>query len=308
MGVTVFFALVALAVTLPGANSSPHSTVHPDNLKSKPLTTRLHISEHGTNFNETVTFNPANHLVTFHVPKHHRLQEHITIMDNITRKSLTYLPEQSQCQLKNIPDHLDPEGTFRTLSAIEPLHPVATPEASLTRTYAEVNMGLATSKDLLGLPQEMRDLCKNLPIHRVQQIEVDGDGDASAEAVKQHLNSQLPKRVKRDSCGMTWEVVSVGDCGDCYTCLYTVCPVANPGQHCFNYGKSRFMEHYWTNGIFASVLCCDGDDTLPFLCSCDYVNSQEMGSDEYKRRFKACQDKYGGSANFRPYTGQVIDN
>ena len=113
-------------------------------------TARLQISEHGANFNETVTFDPTSHLVTFHVPKHHDLEEHITIMDNATRKSLTLLPEHSHCELKDLVDDVDPEGTFRTLSAIEPLHPVATPEASRIRRFVEITVGLATPEELAG--------------------------------------------------------------------------------------------------------------------------------------------------------------
>ena len=114
------------------------------------LTTKLRVSEHGANFNETITFDKTSHLVTFHVPKHRHLSEHITIMDNATQRSLTLLPEHSYCLLKEIPDFIDPEGTFHTFSAMEPLQPVATPEASEIRHIVDIDIGLATPEELAG--------------------------------------------------------------------------------------------------------------------------------------------------------------
>ena len=69
-------------------------------------------------------------------------------MDNANRKTLTLLPEHSYCKLRDIPDGFDPEDTFSTLSVMEYLHPVVTPEASQIRKLTEVTMGPATPEEV----------------------------------------------------------------------------------------------------------------------------------------------------------------
>ena len=69
---------------------------------------------------------------------------------------------------------------------------------------------LVYSRDTLflsGLPDKMKELCKNLPVHRVKAFETNGEEEVPVEAVQRYLNSQLlPKRFKRyiaQECDLT---------------------------------------------------------------------------------------------------------
>ena len=44
------------------------------------LATKLQVSEHGIHYNETLSLNPDEQVVTVHVPAHHDLDEHFTAM------------------------------------------------------------------------------------------------------------------------------------------------------------------------------------------------------------------------------------
>ena len=55
----------------------------------------------------------------------------------------------------------------------------------------------------------MKELCKNIPVHRVKHFETNGDEEVSVEAVQRYLNSQLlPKRFKRNTARLAHQPTS----------------------------------------------------------------------------------------------------
>ena len=111
-------------------------------------TTRVHISEHGANYDETISLDANYHTVTYHVPAHLNLTEHITIVNNATREELTFLPERSLCHLTSLPhDAANPEAAFQFFSGVED---VLTPNASKLVKYVNIPLGLVSSTEMAG--------------------------------------------------------------------------------------------------------------------------------------------------------------
>jgi len=256
-------------------------------------TTRLQISEHGVHFNETLTFDPSNNLVTFHVPQHHDLAEHVTVMHNATGKSLTFLPAKSLCELKDIPVEIDPIGTFHSLSLIQALNPVATPEESKSVHFLELDLGPANSEDMAALPESMRNMCQDVPVRRVVEVEADGDEDIPEETIQKYVDLEKTRRAKREvqNCDMTYlvtrKVPSEGRCRNCHTCLYATCNFMNPAPRCFG-TDGAFIQHFITSPSHAAVVCCEGNET-EMHCNCDSLRELEETSPEFGRKFLECQ-------------------
>jgi len=275
---------------------------------SEILHANLPVSEHGIHFNETLSYNPVESLVTFHVPKHHKLAEHVTIMHPPSGKSLTFLPEHSLCQLKDIPREIDPVDTFSTLAVLDtlPIQVEATADNSDTTRFIDVDLGLTSPDELADLPDNMTKLCHGLPVHRVASIEAVGDNILSDQLLPVEPNSEHARRVKRQGgqCELTyWLGSRSSDCPDCITCLYATCSLQDPAHHSnqarcqslLNANKS--FQHQLGMMNMVGALCCDGAERDigdveggDFLCACATIRAaQRISTAQYRRAFKRCQ-------------------
>jgi len=302
-------SLILLATGTPHVNSLPTNTEAAETAESEILHANLPVSELGIHFNETLSYDPVESLVTFHVPKHHQLAEHVTIMHPPSGKSLTFLPEHSLCQLKDIPREIDPVDTFSTLAVLDtlPMQVEATADNSDTTGFIDVTLGLASPDELADLPDNMTKLCHGLPVHRVASIEAVGENILSDQLLPVEPSTEHARRVKRQGGGMCdltyWIGSKSSDCPSCITCLYATCSLTNPDNHS-NHGRciallnaNRSFKHLLGLRNMVGALCCNGAthdigdvEGGDYLCACATIAAaKKVSTAEYRRVFKRCQ-------------------
>lgn len=248
------------------------------------LATKLQVSEHGIHYNETLSLNPDEQVVTVHVPAHHDLDEHFTAMHEPSRTSLTYFPQHSLCELTTVSKSLqfEPLRLFMSVVGADARQMTVSPEVAKTVYHATIERGVASPSDLAHLPASMRQLCKGLPIKRSEQIQITEEehkrGFIKIPGALDRVNNRLKKRSIR--CPLT-TILFVGKVGR--LCLWTVCDHLKLAKDCVTHIQS---------GKYSEVMCCSSG-TNPGLCGCDEIEEceREKSRTQLSALVSTCQRK-----------------
>jgi len=275
------YAVCAILLVIPAITSAAVCN-------SQQCETKVDISEHGARFNEDLSKDEADQTVSVHVPKHHNIEETVTIMSNVTRMQLTYFPDHNFCEFTSIPEEIDPERSFEFF---EPINNTLGSDLAAEAKYIRINMGKVSEKDMADLTPKMKNLCRGLEVYRVKLIErTDENTMNGITTVDESELEDSPLRVKRQvqSCPspLKQQFASVAD-SDGAWCMYMTCNLASPSARC-----RHNMVHFQSIPGISTILCCS-ERRLHVkgkgFCKCSDVSSLTFGSKPFQEKWKSCQ-------------------
>jgi len=285
-----------LATALFGFVYGEESTLLPSKLfegNTQLNVAKAQISEHGASFQETVVYDSSEHSVRVHVPKHHDLIEHITIMNNATRKEMIFYPELLLCELTDLPEDIDPVDTFNFLTRPGVMSSSISSEETSHKITVKINEGSVDAEELAWLPQSMQQLCHGVPVQRVRHIEVKEEDYQKGLFTVPYAydgHNQHNHRTKRSVCPdlQTMYGDSKGPNWVGPTCIYRIkmsCSTQSPTPAC--------MQHFMTPGNLATILCCRGGESTRKMCTCEELEAEErIGIPSLRTKWAECKARY----------------
>jgi len=249
---------------------------------------KMHISEHGANYIQTVSYDPEFDIVKIHNPQHLHLDESITLLHKKSGLRMVLDTHTNICDLDNIPDYVDPDLLLE--DSLEEENTTMTPEISVDIQQAVIHLGEITVNRRKSLPPPMQDLCKHATIYHSHKIELD---EAIIETMHNSNGTDITTfvnfpvlggRVKRDIFMDDFVTCTGGTSDKCTMrawgnyCTWYICP--NRGTRpamCSN----RFAVHEGDN-VWRCALCCE-TSSQPRMCKCSDIHNQST--------FAKCQKK-----------------
>jgi hypothetical protein len=139
--------------------------------------TQIKIEENGMKYHQTVEYDPVTTAVTITVPKHGDISASTVIMHKPSNTQILMDPVRRYCQLKEVPAYFDPKdfviNSFHTTANNEVLSPERATEVQLIEII-KGKLSMIRRKELL---KSIQDLCQDMPIFEVEEIDASGVED-----------------------------------------------------------------------------------------------------------------------------------
>lgn len=230
------------------------------------MVANLHISEHGSEYDQRVEYDPTTKAVTYFVPKHHDIVASSVIIHKPTDTMIEFDPEARICNLKSVPEDYDPDLAVIHAFSLSANNKTITPEDAVPVFQLNYHKGPISAERRRGLLESMQTLCKDVVINEIESIRV-----SEEEFLQRSFDPSLHSnstRVKRR--------------GEFFTCrqVNDRCTPQKIGIKCIWYTVSsvgssdRWQLDHVRSGDWACTRCCDDRADGP-MCHCDDINDND---------------------------------
>lgn len=240
-------------------------------ISCEQMSVDIDIEEHGTQYKETVEFDPNTMAVTYKVPAHNDIQGSVTIIHKDSDTMMTMKEDREGnrdvCHLTAAPRNFDPETHAIGAFSAKIQNKTLTPGQATVRYILNQDLGKISEDQRALLLESMKTLCEGLDIIQIKEIEV-SEEEFNQRTVNPFLNHTLGqdhnrvKRATRTFSKCTLQQMCDMGIPDARYCIWKVINLTAATE--------VEIEHIQT-GNWACVLCCDEGTFSNGMCACDEI-------------------------------------
>eukprot|EP00092_Neocalanus_flemingeri_P008971 GFUD01009652.1.p1 GENE.GFUD01009652.1~~GFUD01009652.1.p1 ORF type:complete len:344 (+),score=61.97 GFUD01009652.1:51-1082(+) len=243
--------------------------------KPEAITAKVHIKEHGVDYQQTVSFNPQTQIVRVHNPHHLHLDESITLLHKPSGMQLMLNNNHKHCEYSSIPEGVDPELFAQSSKEMEESHTTMTMDMAEDVQIASIQTGTLSDHERDALHPEMQNLCAGLEIYQTKTVPLDHANQTMLEIP--HDGGRFRRQASVTCAGGMADKCYPASTGWGQTCMWLICH-----HRLVEDGRCTSIAIHRGNAFFRCSLCCPTESSSA-MCRCNQIHDNPS--------FVSCQQK-----------------